>query len=123
MPNISYTIHITFRNINLRDTKQSLCLAVNFKTKGKVNLIPDVYVNTSVAAIWNALTSNINISVIRNGLVEVSQTDRKFTSVVFDHDLSKKSIPVEYFKADMGIPNGTYISHPKETPILDGGAN
>ena len=62
--------------INLNSLKQALCFATNIKTKGKVNIMSDVYVNTSVAAIWNNLAANTSVDITRNGFFEVSQTGK-----------------------------------------------
>ena len=74
MPNIRCIIIRTARTNNLRDIKQYLCLAMSIKTKGEINIMSDVYVNTSVSTIWNALYANISVAVTRNGFVEVSQS-------------------------------------------------
>ena len=76
---------------------------MNLNTKGKRNIIPDVYFNTSVADIWNYLAANSSVDVTRNVVVEVSQTGRNITLVVLDCDLSKKSILVGTSKIFMDL--------------------
>ena len=62
-------ISSTARTINLKNIKQGLCFAMNIKIKGKGNLISDVYVNTSVATIWNNLAANNSVAVTSNEFV------------------------------------------------------
>ena len=72
MTNIRCIIISTTSTINLNNLKQSLCFAVNIKTKGKGNLMSDVYVNTSISAIWNDVAANTSSDVTINGFVGVS---------------------------------------------------
>ena len=60
---------------------------MNINTQGKENLMSDISVSASVAALWNDLVDNTSFSVTSNGFVEVSQTDIKATLVLFDYDL------------------------------------
>ena len=61
---------------------------MNLKTKRKLNIMSDVYVDTSVDSSWNALSANTSVSVTSNLFVEVSYTEIKVALVVFDHVLS-----------------------------------
>ena len=121
MPNIRCIIIITARTINLNNIKQSLCFAMNIKTKGKGNVLSGVYVNTTFAAIQDDLAVNTSVSVTRNVLFEVSHTGENSTLVVFDHDLSKKLILIGDYKVETDLSNVTSIAHWKLTPLLDGG--
>ena len=51
MTNIRCNVRSKARIINLSNSKQALCFAMNPKTKGKGNLMTYVYFNTSVAAV------------------------------------------------------------------------
>ena len=92
MPNIRFIISSTVMTIKLNNLKHVLLFAMNIKIKGKGNLMSDVYINASVADIWNDISANTSASVTRNGFSKVSQTGRKVTLVVFNHKLSKKLI-------------------------------
>ena len=50
--------------------------------------------------------------------VEISFTDRRVSLVVYDDDLSYTSIMLGPVGTNIGIPNGTLISHPKKTNTL-----
>ena len=121
MTNIRCIISSTSRTINRNNLKQKLCFTLNLNTKGKGNIMSDVYVNTSVPSIWNYLASKTSVSVTSNGFVKVSRTGRNVTQVVFDHDLSKKLILIRDSRGYLDLPNGTSVSHLKVTPLLDGG--
>ena len=123
MTNIRRITSMIYRTINLSDIKQALCFSISIKTKSKVNIISEVYVNTIVSIIWGDLYSNTSVYVNRNVFVEVSHTGRRFNLVVFDHDLYNKSIQIGDSNVDIDLPNGTSIAHPKVTPLLYGGNN
>ena len=82
-----------------------------------------VYVNTSVPSIWNDIYDNTSVAVTSNGFAEVSHTGIKVSLIVFDSDLSNKSILIGASKVEMDLPNGTSIYHCKATLLLDGGNN
>ena len=67
--------------IGISGSNQCLWFSINIKSKLKGNLVSDGCANTSAAAIGS-------------GFVKVSKTEIKFTLVVFDDDISKKSIPI-----------------------------
>ena len=83
---------------------------MNLNTKRKGNIMSDVYFNTSVSKIWNYISDDNSVAVTSNGFF-VSHTDIKVALVIFDHDLSKKSILIGYSKASMDLTNVTYIDH------------
>ena len=63
---------------------------------------------------------NTSVEAIGNGFVEVSCTDRKLSLLVFDDDMSNKSIPI--YATVFDLPNGTIIEQLNYTPIPHGGA-
>ena len=83
---------------------------MNINTKGRVKLTKDNDDGTSLAS-------------IENGFVEVSQTERKVTLVVFGYDISDKSIPIGSDTNSINIPNVTIISKLNEKLLLHWGAN
>ena len=64
-----------------------------------------------------------SVSVIGNGFVELSHTQRKFILIGFDNDLSKKSILFGYADTDIDLPNGTIIDQMNDTLLPNGGTN
>ena len=58
------------------------------------------------------------LSDIRNSFVEVSQTERKVTLVVFGDGLSKKSIPIGADTTATDRPNGTINSNLNKNPLI-----
>ena len=62
------------------------------KIKIKKNNMADECDDTSIYAIMNSMVVNTSATVIINGIVEVSQNDRKATLVGFVHILSTLNI-------------------------------
>ena len=79
MPNIRYTKNRKTDTIDLRYSKQGLCLTINLKDKGKGDLIMDGCYDNSISTIWNGPVSNTG--------VEVSHNHIKDTLIVFDYEL------------------------------------
>ena len=92
---------------------------MKFKTKGKGKLMADIFENTIFYTILNSLVAYTSAFLIRNGLVEVSQTQIKVTLVDFDNDLSNKYTPIGALIAASDLPNGTTIYHLNDTPLLN----
>ena len=67
--------------------------------------------------------SKKSVSVIGNGFVEVSHTYRKFILIVFDNDLSNKSILFGSADTYIDLPNGTIIAQMNDTLLPNGGTN
>ena len=63
------------------------------------------------------------ISVIGNGFVEVSHTQRKFILIGFDNDISNKSFFFGSDDTDIDLPNGTIIAQMNDTLLPNGGTN
>ena len=78
---------------------------VNLNTKGRATFTADDCDDTSVAA-------------IENDFVEVSKTERKFNLIVFDYDISNKSIPIASDTNYINKPNVTIISKLNEKLLL-----
>ena len=78
---------------------------MNVKFKRKVNLLADVCADTSVAEILY-------------GFVEDSRTEQKVTLFGFDHDLSRKFIPIVSNATAINLPNCTIIDQLNRTPSL-----
>ena len=91
--NIRCIISITARITNLSYIIQYLYVTMDLNTNGKLDLIPDVYLNNSVTEICNALIDNIGADVTRNGFVEVSQTDKKSTGIPLPPTHPRSSSP------------------------------
>ena len=79
MSSIRHINLITTRSIVINGSKQALFFSVNTSTKSKRGTMTDV-------------CSKNSVSVFVNGSVEVSHTGSKFILIVFDNDLSDKSI-------------------------------
>ena len=62
--------------------------------------------------------SGTSVIYIRNGPVEVSNTERKVTLDRFDHDLSNKCIPNGASVVSIDLPNGAVSYQFNEYPII-----
>ena len=91
---------------------------MNLDTKGKVNILADVYDNTIVDSIWNGIITKTSVDVVRIRFVEVSHTERNINLVGFNNDLSKKSILVGTSTTTTEIPNGTDIAFLNKNLLL-----
>ena len=78
---------------------------MNINTKVKVNTMAYICANTIDVAIGK-------------GFVEVSRNDSKFALVVFDGDISNKSILIGSGATKVDLPNFTITSQINDTPIL-----
>ena len=70
----------------------------------------DVYADTSVIAIGNSF-------------VEVLWAAQNFALIIFDDDLSNKSIPIGASASAIDSPYGTLVAHLNKIPLIYGGAN
>ena len=91
---------------------------MNSTSKLKVTIVACGYANNSIAIIVNGLVYNTSAAIISIISAEFSLTGIKVTLVVFDHDLSKKSIMIVDYAAVIYLPIGDVSAHLDESTLF-----